>query len=64
MSLYVKIFINHAEIRKFSARRLSAFKGDDAVHDYIDQDGQPLTHKYSDGPVVLAQKLLKGSPYE
>lgn len=59
MSLIVKIMINAAEIRKFSVRRLDAFKSDDAIHEYITDCGTKLRHKYSDGPVVLAQKLLE-----
>lgn len=55
----VTIDINGEVIRKLSARRLQDFQGKDAVHTYEMRGVPDIEHKYSDGPEILAIKMLE-----
>jgi hypothetical protein len=60
MALIVDIRINNKLISTHHAIRLQEFKGEDAVHLYETNNGDIIEHKFSDGAVVLATKILQG----
>lgn len=57
--LQVVVYINGIPITRRTATRLEKFKGKDEVHTYVDDEGNPIFHKYSDGAEKLAVKLLR-----
>lgn len=55
---YLEIKINDKLIIKKSAGRLEMMSGVDKEHSYLTDQSRIIKHKYSDGAIGLARKLL------
>lgn len=57
----IELRVNEKVLKKIKVNRLEKFDGKDEIYNYYiwDSGGKTVKHRYSQGPVKLALKVLK-----